>query len=109
MRKIAPYMLFGDYYPLTPYSLQLDQWIAWQFDRPETGEGLVQAFRRGQSDQDSLRVKLHGLEPEALYALTNFDVPGSTEAFGRQLRDDGLAINVKDQPGAAVITYQKKR
>lgn len=31
--KIAPDMLFGDYYPLTPYSLSEDAWIAWQFDR----------------------------------------------------------------------------
>ncbi len=47
-RKIRTYML-GDYYPLTPYSLQRDQWIAWQFDRPDLGGGEVQAFRRPES------------------------------------------------------------
>ena len=44
-RKVAPYML-GDYYPLTPYSLDNSLWIGWQFDCPEKGEGMVQAFRR---------------------------------------------------------------
>ena len=43
----SPPAIFGDYYPLTPYSLDNTAWIAWQFDCPEKGEGLVQAFRRG--------------------------------------------------------------
>ena len=37
-RKLAPCYL-GDYYPLTSYSLADDTWIAWQFDRPEEGQG----------------------------------------------------------------------
>lgn len=43
-RDLSPYYL-GDYYPLTPYSLEPDAWIAWQFDCPEAGKGIVQAFR----------------------------------------------------------------
>ena len=27
-------LLLGDFYPLTPYSLAEDVWLAWQFDRP---------------------------------------------------------------------------
>ena len=27
--------MLGDYYPLTPYSIQPADWIAWQFDRPD--------------------------------------------------------------------------
>ena len=46
-REFAKYY-FGDYYPLTPYSLENDVWMAWQFDCPEQGEGMVQAFRRGR-------------------------------------------------------------
>jgi alpha-galactosidase len=45
-RKIAPAMLYGDYYPLTPYNRQTDQWIAWQFNQPDQGDGMIQAFRR---------------------------------------------------------------
>ena len=55
----------GDFYPLTDYSLENEVWLAWQYDRPEAGEGLVQAFRRPQS-ADSIRVfRLRGLEPTA--------------------------------------------
>ncbi|HWE64027.1 MAG TPA: glycoside hydrolase family 36 protein, partial [Chloroflexota bacterium] len=45
--------LLGDYYPLTPYSIDTNIWMAWQFDRPEAGTGVVQAFRRDTSTDGS--------------------------------------------------------
>ena len=105
--KVASYML-GDYYPLTSYNLRSEQWIAWQFDCPEKGEGMVQAFRRDKSVYESMRVQLHGLDPNAVYTLSNFDVAGTTEMGGRQLIEQGLLIVIGDQPGSAVITYKKK-
>jgi alpha-galactosidase len=106
--KIAPCMLYGDYYPLTPYSLKLDQWIAWQFDRPEAGEGVVQAFRRAECPEETLCVRLRGLDPKAVYVLTNFDVAGATETTGQMLMENGLTIAIKDRPGSAIVTYRKK-
>lgn len=107
-KQIAPCMLFGDYYPLTPYSLRRDQWIAWQFDRPELGEGVVQAFCRPECKEKAIRLKLHAVTPDAIYVLTNLDVAGATEMAGRELLESGLSIVNKDQPGAAIITYKKK-
>ena len=46
-RHVSP-CYFGDYYPLTPYSTENTIWMAWQFDRPDLGEGFVQAFRRAE-------------------------------------------------------------
>ena len=54
LRHVAPYFS-GDYYPLTPYSLDDTAWMAWQFDRPDLGEGVVQAFRRAGSYYESAR------------------------------------------------------
>ena len=98
---------FGDYYPLTPYSLENTVWMAWQFDRPEAGEGMVQAFRRAESVYESARFKLRGLDPDARYTLTDLDTPGSSEATGRDLMERGLLISVKERPGAVVITYKR--
>ena len=53
-RRVCDYLL-GDYYPLTSYSLENTVWMAWQFDRPERGEGMVQVFRRGESPYESAR------------------------------------------------------
>jgi alpha-galactosidase len=99
---------YGDYYPLTPYSQQRTAWMAWQLDRPELGEGMVQAFRRTDSPSESIRTKLRGLDPGAVYTLITLDVAGTTEMTGRELRDRGLPIAIKDRPGAAVVTYKRK-
>jgi alpha-galactosidase len=107
-RRMAPCML-GDYYPVTPYSLKLDQWIAWQFNRPEQGDGVVQAFRRDQCADSSLVCRLCGLDPAAQYEMTNFDVEGSTKVAGQELMERGLTVEIKDQPGAAVITYHRAK
>ena len=106
-RKVAPYML-GDYYPLTPYSLELDQWIAWQFNRSEEGDGLVQVFRRSANQETSQTYRLSGLDPAAQYELTNFDVEGTTSYGGGELMEKGLSIVLMDCPGSAVIVYKKK-
>jgi alpha-galactosidase len=106
-RKVAPCFL-GDYYPLTPYSLSEEVWIAWQFDRPDLGEGIIQAFRRKESPYTSARLKLRGLDPAARYAVTNLDTPGSAEMTGRELVEQGLQTAIADQPGSAIITYRRR-
>ena len=107
-RQLATHYL-GDYYPLTSYSLENDVWIAWQFDRPDLGEGMVQAFRRANSPYESARFRLSALDPAARYRLKNVDLPGVTEVAGRELMDTGLPVSIKDRPGAAIITYKKSK
>ena len=97
---------FGDYYPLTPWSAGQDVWIAWQFHRPEEGKGVVQAFRRPESYYESARFKLHGLESNIRYSITNFDSPGTIEATGKELLENGLLISIPQKPGAVIFTYK---
>lgn len=104
---VRPYV-FGDYYPLTPYSREPNVWVGWQWYRPDMGEGMVQMFRRPESDQDSIHVKLRGLDPTADYTLTNTDLPGKATMTGRQLMQDGLTVPIADKPGAAVVVYKRK-
>ena len=82
--------------------------MAWQFNCPEIGEGMVQAFRRQDSDTPSYQYRLLGLEPDAEYELTNFDVPGTTKITGRELMENGLLVSIPDQPGAVVIKFSRK-
>ena len=107
-KRFAPYY-FGDYYPLTPYSLENSVWMAWQFDCPEKGEGLVQAFRRAESVYEAARFKLHGLEPDARYVVTDIDKPAGREATGRELMEKGLLVSLAERPAAAVFTYKKAK
>lgn len=105
--SVRPY-IFGDYYPLTPYSLDAKAWVGWQFDRPDLGEGMVQLFRRQDSAEESIEVRLRGLEPRATYTLTDHDAAGTSSMTGRQLMDEGLTITIQARPGSALITYKRK-
>ncbi len=98
---------FGDYYPLTPYTLDTGAWIAWQFHRPEAGRGFIQVFRRSNSDFYGAQLRLRGLRPDARYELKNLDVPGTVSVPGRQLMEVGVDVAIKQRPGAAVIVYKR--
>jgi len=99
----------GDYYPLTPYNRANNVWIAWQFHRPDLGEGMVQAFRRTDCPDSSIRLTLRGLQSGTQYEFTDLDVPGVKTMTGDELMKDGLTISTEDQPGAAVFTYKRGR
>jgi alpha-galactosidase len=107
-RSIKP-LLESDFYPLTPYSLEENVWMAWQYDVPEKGEGLVQAFRRPNSQIESMTFRLCGLEPQAAYQLADIDGTALTEMTGLELMNSGLPIILKNKPEVAVIKYQKKK
>ncbi|MCL5103615.1 MAG: alpha-galactosidase [Armatimonadetes bacterium] len=98
---------FGDYYPLTVYSLDKNVWMAWQWNRPEVGQGAVQAFRREESPQDSSTFKLRGLDPSARYEVKNLDQGSLGQFTGRDLMDKGLSVTLKTKAAAAVIIYSK--
>jgi alpha-galactosidase len=105
LKQIGPNYL-GDFYPLTPYSLSNSVWLAWQYDRPEAGAGVVQAFRRPESSETSVRFPLRGLVSGAEYELENFD-GGKETRTGRELMEQGLTVTLSEKPAAAVITYQR--
>jgi alpha-galactosidase len=106
-RRVQPYLL-RDYYPLTPYSLEKTAWVAWQFDDPEQGGGAVQAFRRAECSDDTLTVRLRGLDPDAKYLFEDLDEGTTQTMAGYDLRSKGLRITVRDQPGAAVLVYRRE-
>ena len=99
---------FGDYYPITSYSLANDQWIGWQFDRPDAGEGMVQVFRREASPYESARLPLQAVDPDARYRVMNMDQPDSPLEFtGRDLREKGVPVAILERPGSAFFIYTK--
>jgi alpha-galactosidase len=106
-RRIAPYY-YGDYYPLTPYTTEDSAWVAWQFDRPGQGDGIVQAFRRTQSPIEQERFKLRGLDPWSQYAVSNLDVPGEVQFSGRELEEKGLPVAINEPASAAIISYKRR-
>jgi alpha-galactosidase len=118
--KIARPYYYGDYYPLLPCSQNSDcgsdprkensagfEWAAWQFNRPEQGDGMVQAFRREENEQATQTLRLRGLDPTGTYEINNFDAKSTMKVSGKELMQNGLPVEISMKRGAAVIIYKK--
>jgi alpha-galactosidase len=98
---------YGDYYPLTPYSRANNAWIAWQFHRPKVGAGMVQAFRRADCPDTTIRLILRGLVPAARYEFKQLDSLEKSVLTGADLLVKGLTVSITQAPApdAAIISY----
>jgi alpha-galactosidase len=121
LKRVRPYY-YGDYYPLLPCSVNTDcvagagdersaafEWAAWQFNRPEEGDGMVQAFRREKSEDAAKDIRLRGLDTAATYEVTNLDAGVPKTVTGKDLMQKGLHVEVAEEPGAAIILYKRVR
>jgi len=97
---------YGDFYPLTKYSLEPDAWMAWQFHDPARRSGIVQAFRRAESVYTQARLPLRGLEPELSYEVMDLEAGTSAVGSGRELVEQGLEITFSARPEAKVYLYK---
>ena len=121
LKLVRPYY-YGDYYPLLPCSANSDcatdpskersaafEWAAWQFNRPEDGDGMVQAFRREESNESAKDLPLRGIDPAATYEVTNLDMKTPATVSGKDLMQHGLHVEIAGKRGAAIILYKKVR
>ena len=104
--KIRP-LYTGEFYPLTPHSLDTTSWIAWQFHRPDLGEGVIQAFRRPEAATETLTVKLRGLDPQQRYEIANLD-SGKEVRTGEELMR-GFDITLREKPAATMLMLKAAR
>ncbi|MCM8768537.1 MAG: alpha-galactosidase [Candidatus Omnitrophica bacterium] len=106
-RKVAR-CFFGDYYPLTEYSLEPSAWIAWQFDLPERGEGMIQVFRREENPEKKFCLKLQALKADGEYLITDL-LEGKSHRFsGRFLSKKGLTVSLPVRPSALILDYKQE-
>jgi alpha-galactosidase len=106
--RIQDDLLYSDFYPLTEFSLGEDVWMAFQFDRPAAGSGVVLAFRRPHSQPTSMRFSLQGLDAARQYHVENFDRDGKELLSGAELAQKGLEISLVDAPGSAIVQYKRQ-
>ena len=82
--------------------------MAWQFDRPDLGKGVVQVFRRDESPYEFARFPLHGLDAAAQYEVENLD-GGKDIHRGGELMERGLLVSVATRPAALLFVYTRVR
>jgi alpha-galactosidase len=106
-RSIVP-LFTGDFYLLTPYSIDENQWYGWQFTATDGKQGCLQLFRRSECIDSAHTFKLKGLDAGAQYELKDFDSTTPITMTGKDLMNQGLPITIPSKPGAVVIVFSKK-
>lgn len=106
-REMRPYY-YEDYYPLTGFGdLTADSvWLAYQLNKPSDGSGVVLAFRRGESPDMTLNVRLEGLDPAARYELYDADAH-SRQTFTGAALGDRLTLRCETAPGSLLLRYRR--
>jgi alpha-galactosidase len=106
--RIQDDLLYSDFYPLTEFSLEDDVWMAFQFDRPAAGSGVVLVYRRPNAQAATMRFILQGLDAGTQYRIENFDLSGKELLSGKSLMHKGLGFSLLDAPASAIVHYERQ-
>ena len=99
---------YGDVYPLTPITTRETDWLSYQCDRPDLGEGMVMAFRRKMAMENSITVKLRGLITGMTYEVEDLDSHRTRTATGQELAT-GLRLDLAAPGSSALLVYREKK
>ena len=106
-RRAAPLLLYGDYYPHTPFHTSAKEWVVWQFDDPTAGQGFVQGIRLPAASAESTTVCPQGIDAAAQYRFENMESGETREVAGDALIRDGFTFAVPPRNGA-VWFYERR-
>ncbi|MHB1002175.1 MAG: NPCBM/NEW2 domain-containing protein [Armatimonadota bacterium] len=105
--KMLRPLYLGDYYPLTPMNASDDNWCAWQFNRPDLGEGFVLFFRRPECPTSLLDVSLQGLDASSMYQVDfreTYDIRETKKISGKEFSD--LHVDLDTKPASLLVHYR---
>jgi alpha-galactosidase len=99
---------YGDVYPLTPITTDEKDWLSYQCDRPDLGEGMVMALRRKLAIADTVTVRLQGLKPGKTYEVEDIDNGRKQFVTGKELAA-GLRINLANPQSSSLLVYREAK
>jgi len=101
-KMIKPFF-YGDFYVLTPWhpESETDKWTVYMFIKDN--KGIIQAFRQETCEQDSIVVKLKGLDENRYYSI--HDIDGRNIIYNKRGNElaEGLTIKLPEKRTAAIL------
>ena len=107
-QEVQPYM-YGDFYALTPYTLEDTTWAGWQLNRPDKQDGCVVLLKRGSSLFTAMNLGLHHLDPNATYEVEtrhSLEKDPPKKMKGSELAN--LRVDLPGRPDSEIIFYHQK-
>jgi alpha-galactosidase len=108
-KSLRPYF-YGDFYPLTETKnfTGNNVWLAYQLNRPEQNDGIILVFRREESTDTFIRVKLRGIDVKENYELIDEDSQTKMTVSGEELLK-GYKLTLDEKPSSLLIRYRKSQ
>lgn len=97
-------LLNHNYYAIFDQPKTLDEWVGWQFYKPETDEGVV-FFFRCLSQTENVSPPLRWLKEDACYRFEDPYTKAISVYTGATLLSDGLPIELPQQ-GSCLLRYR---
>lgn len=103
---LRPYY-YEDYFPLISHEDMTtdDIWLAYQLYRPADDTGIIVAFRRDLSLDETITVKLSAVNPNKTYKITDRDTGESFFKTGDELRK-GLQLTLHETRSSLLFNYE---
>lgn len=95
-----------DYYPVFGFPDTEFSWGGWQFDDPESGQGIIMSFRRENCPTDRAVIQLGGLNTNAAYEFTDADTNETFVVKGCDLLKNGFTICMPQKRSSKLIEYK---
>lgn len=107
-KELRPYYYYSDYYPLTNTTNILgdDAWLAYQLNKPDKDDGIIMAFRRKDCPDESILVKLRGIDKNAEYELLDEDSGKKVIQKGEEL-SNGITLSLTEKQKSLLIRYKQ--
>ncbi len=96
----------ADLWPLTGASFSELDWMAYQLNQEEKGEGVIIAYRRARCGLRLMDAQLRGIDKDATYVLEDADLGVLGEVSGSELIE-GWPLEIKEKRSCRIVFYRR--
>ena len=98
----------GDFYPFCDQTASFKYWTANQYNRPDLDGGILEVFRKAESDYEKMRFHLQGLDANSNYEVEDADSGKKVILSGRELTEVGLSVEIPQRRDSRLFFYYRK-
>ena len=103
--KSVRHLLTKDFYALTPWrhDTDTDHWTALAYEDPDSGEGILMAFRMEEAEEDTQTFRIPFAVSGHSYRIKDADSGKTDEYDGGVLNKEGITISLPEKKSSALL------
>ena len=98
---------YGDYYQLLEARYDKESWQAYQLFREDRQEGMAVVIRRENAVEDSVKIKLQGLDADGIYEIKSIDGNLTLRMNGSEIMEHGFEVALAVRQISTILISRK--